>query len=60
MTSHLTPVVCSLASTPTSVDDQIDLVERFVVLLYDRASNEENANEARKQLFSQKGLPVYV
>src|SRR5688572_27170009 len=50
-----------LASTPSSVDDQHDVQARFAVLLYDRASSEdteEKVNEARKQLFSQKGRPV--
>jgi hypothetical protein len=31
---------------------------RFVVLLYDRARNEEKVNAARKHLFSQKHRPM--
>lgn len=59
---EVTPAFCSLASTPSSVDDQLEVLERFVVLLYDRTSTAEKVNEARKQLFSQKsrsmdGLP---
>ena len=54
----ITPAFCTLASTPSSVDDQPDVQARFAFLLYDRASSEEKVNEARKQLFSQKGRPV--
>ena len=54
----VTPAFCTLASTPSSVDDQLKILERFVVLLYDRTSTEEKVNEARKQLFSQKGRPM--
>ena len=50
----VTPAFCALASTPSSVDGPLDVLERFVVLLYDRASTEETVAEARKQLFSQK------
>ena len=34
------------------------LLERFVVLLYDRTSGLETVNEACKQLFAQKGQSV--
>ncbi len=53
----ITPALCTLASTPdpSSVNDQLELLERFVILLYDRTSTEVEVNEARKQLFSQKG-----
>jgi len=30
-------------------------IERFIVLIYDRASESENVNDARKYLFTQKG-----
>ena len=47
-----------IASTPSSVYDQLDVIECFVVLLYDRVSGEEKVNEARKQLFAQKDRPM--
>ena len=52
---EVTPAFCALASTPSSVDGPLEILERFAVLLYDRASTEEKVNAARKQLFSQKG-----
>ena len=52
---EVTPAFCALASTPSSVDGPLEVLERFVVLLYDRASTEEKVNAAQKQLFSQKG-----
>ena len=47
----VTSAFCTLASNPSNVEDQLHLLERFVVLLYDRTSNEEKVNEARKKLF---------
>ena len=52
------PAFCTLASTPNSVDEHLEVLERFVVLLYDRTSSEEKVNEAGKKLFSQKGKPM--
>ena len=50
---------CSLATTPESVESFIyKPLERFVILLYDRSSNLECVNRARKQLFTQKGRSV--
>ena len=43
---------------PSSIGDHLEVLERFVVQLYNRTSTEMNVNEARKQLFSQKGRPV--
>ena len=58
--NEVTPAFCTLASTPdpSSVNDQLEVLERFVVLLYDRTSTEVKVNEARKHLFSQKGRPM--
>ena len=53
--NDVSPAFCTLASTCSSVDDQLDVLDHSVVLLYDLASSEEEVNEARKQLFSQKG-----
>ena len=41
---------------PFDVSDEcLKKIERFVVLLYDRTSSKSYVNEARKQLFTQKG-----
>ena len=37
--------------------DNHDVLERLLILLYDRTSSEE-VNVARKQLFAQKGRPM--
>ena len=53
---EVTATFCVLGATPTPsiVDDSLDTMERFVVLLYDRTSNHEHVNDARKQLYTQK------
>ena len=51
----VTPALCSLATTPESVESLIKLLEQFVILLYDRTSNLECVNQARMQIFTQKG-----
>ena len=46
-----------LSTTPTPLVSEVCMIylERFVILWYDRTSNKANVNEARKQLFAQKG-----
>lgn len=39
-------------------DESLEKIERFVVLLYDRTSTKLRVNDARKQLFAQKGRPM--
>jgi len=41
--------------TISGVDDYMDPLEHFVVLLYDRTSSQEHVNEARKHLFTHNG-----
>ena len=57
---EVTATLCALGATPNPsiVDDSLDTLERFVVLLYDRTSNHEHVNDARKQLFTQKGRAI--
>ena len=57
---EVTSTVCALGATPTPsiVDDSLDTLERFVVLLYDRTSNHEHVNDASKQLFTKKGRAI--
>ena len=51
----VTPALCSLATIPESVESFIKPLERFVILLYERTRNLECVNQARMQLFTQKG-----
>ena len=49
---ELTPVLGSLKCSPANVaDDCMDVIEGFVVLLYDRTSSLTKVNEARQELF---------
>jgi len=46
-------------SMPTDVDETcMAVIERFVVLLYDRTSNLLDVNQARKELFSKKSRSI--
>ena len=54
----VTKAFCALAATPDAIDDWMEPLERFVVLLYDRTSSQESVNQARKQLFTQKGRAI--
>ncbi|KAG0724206.1 hypothetical protein GWK47_041118 [Chionoecetes opilio] len=56
----VTPAFCALGAMPDprAIDEWMQPLERFVVLLYDRTSTEEGVNQARKQLFSKKGRAI--
>jgi len=56
----VTPAFCALGTMPDpcSIEEWKQLLERFVVLLYDRTSTEESVNQARKLLFSKKGRAI--
>ena len=49
--TDVTPAFCALAARPTpqTIDTWLERVERFVVLLYDRTSNQMCVNSARKE-----------
>ena len=49
-----------IGNTPKAEDvlNVMPLIERFVVLLYDRTSTYEHVNEARMNLFAHKGRSV--
>ncbi len=55
--NEVTPAFSALAARPTlqTIQEWIGPLERFVILMYDRFSSQECVNEARKQLFTQKG-----
>ena len=51
----LTPVLKLLLMLPEEIDDTcMDVIERFVTLLYDRTSSRSKVNEVRQELFSRK------
>ena len=52
---ELTPVLCALKASPEIItEESLAVLERFVVLLYDRTSSLLKVNEARQELFCQK------
>jgi hypothetical protein len=55
---EVTEAYAELADNPASIEDHIHLLERFVILMYDKTSDTENINETRKQLFTQKGRDI--
>lgn len=52
----ITPALCTLANTPTAANlrELLPTFDRFVVLLYDRGSFDENVTSDRQTLFTQK------
>lgn len=55
--NELTPMFKDLGNCPTlsTVNDSMAMLERYVILMYDRASTSSSVNEARKVLFTRKG-----
>ena len=51
----VTPAFVALGDMPDSGEEHFDLLEQFVVLMYDRTSSEKHVNVARKVLFAKKG-----
>ena len=50
---EVTPVFIALSNPQEEIeDDWMTLLERFVVLMYDRTSNSKDVNEARMQFFT--------
>ena len=51
---------CALGAMPdpSAIDEWMQPLEGFVVLLYDCTSTEDIVNQARKQLFSKKGRAI--
>ena len=50
--------VFRLPVTEVLEDDEMRVLERFVILLYDRASTCSDINECRRILFTKKGRTV--
>jgi hypothetical protein len=42
----------------SAIEDWMDVLEQFVVSLYDRTSSHESVNQVRKQLFTQKARAI--
>ena len=58
---HLVTVLSLLACAPSQVSpDDLNAIERYVVLLYQRTSALSHENEARKQLFAQNRKMEYI
>ena len=52
---EVTPVSRKLSSYPVNLEDKdFDAIQKFVVMLYDKNSREENVNDCRLDLFARK------
>ena len=52
---ELTPVLKAMLMLPEDIEDTcLDVIERFVILLYDHTSSLSKVNEFRQELFSKK------
>lgn len=58
--NQVTPIFQSLSNSPSisSVIDAMPMLERYVVIMYDRTSTCETVNDARKDLFTRKGRAI--
>ena len=57
--NDVTEAFCDLANKPSSINDEsINLLERFIALLYDITNNEHSVNKARQQMFTKKGQTI--
>ena len=54
---EVTPALHALSSSPSQkvVEDVMTLIERFIVLMYDKASEWSTVNDARKDVFTRNG-----
>ena len=55
---EVTAAFSALASLPAAIEEWLDPLERFVVLLFDRTSSQTSIDQARKQLFCQKARAI--
>ena len=55
MFDKISPVFAKLSSTPVAVtDEDLQVLEEFVVLMYDKSSSYKSVNEAQLDLFARK------
>ena len=53
-----TPVFSKLGVYPPIVEDgDLEILEKFVILMYDRSSTAANVDEARLDMFTRKQMP---
>ena len=56
---QLTITLMKIMFNPSTLDDKdIEAMERFVIILYDRTSEEQDINKARMALFCHKGQTI--
>ena len=57
---EVTPAFQALSTEPRTdtISSFLSVIERFVVLLYDRTSTKDSVNTARKHLFAKKGRQI--
>jgi hypothetical protein len=54
-----TAIFAQLSQTPSSVTDHVlAILEKFVIILYDRTSADVKVNDARRHLFASKGRAI--
>ena len=54
--NEVTPVFIDLANCPNTVSaENLQILERFVILMYNKTSDDESVNSCRKHLFTMKG-----
>ena len=56
----VTEAFFSLGSTPQQIKPYFEPIEQFIVLLYDRTTTHTSVNQARKELFAQKGRAIDI
>lgn len=56
----VTPALYTLTQTPiaASIDEVFPVMEKFVVVMYDRGSSEDHLNQAEQVLFTHKGREI--
>lgn len=56
--NEVTPAFCASASAPSTIEEWVAPLERFVILLYDRTISQTCMNQARKYIFCQKARGI--
>ena len=55
----VTAALLNLMTTPVVIsDDTMQLIERFIIMLYDRTAEHSSVNSARQYFFTQKGWQI--
>ena len=51
----ITDTFLEVLDNPDSLDSNMKMIKRFIIILYDRTSSEDEVNAARKVMFANKG-----